>query len=51
MVNIIYPDTDKLKNEVFDIPEMRHVSVDITRLMFDGKMAAILSGAGGESCQ
>ena len=46
MAAIINPDTGKLKNEAFDISEMGHVSVDITRSMFDGKMAAILSGTG-----
>ena len=51
MADIINPDTDKLKNEGFNIPEIGHVSVDITRSMFDGKMSAILSGAGGASCQ
>ena len=51
MADIINPDTDKLKNEGFNIPEIGHVSVDITRSMFDGKMSAILSGAGDASCQ
>ena len=51
MVNIINPDTHKLKNDGLDIPEMGHVSVYITRSMFDGKMVAILSGAEGASCQ
>ena len=51
MTDIINPDTDKLKNEGFDMPGMGHVSVDFTRSMFDGKMAAILSVAGGASCQ
>ena len=46
MADIINPDTDKLKNEGFNIPEIGHVSVDITRSMFDGKMSEILSGAG-----
>ena len=51
MTDIINPDTDKLENEGFDIPGMGHVSVDFTRSMFDGEVAAILSGAGGASCQ
>ena len=46
MADIINPDTDKLKNEGFDIPE-----IDITRSMFEGKMSAILPVAGGASCQ
>ena len=40
-----------MKNEGFAIPNMGHISVDIIRSMFDGKMSGILSGAAGASFQ
>ena len=50
MNDIINPETDQMRVEGFSLAE-GHVSVDIVRSMFDGKMAGILSGAGGASCQ
>ena len=51
MNDIINLDTDRMKNEGLAIPNMGHISVDIIRSMFDGKMSGILSGAAGASCQ
>ena len=51
MNDIINLDTDRMKNEGLAIPNMGHISVDIIRSMFDGKMSGILSGATGASCQ
>ena len=51
MDDIINPDKDRMKNEGFAMPNMGHISVDIIRSMFDGKMSGILSGAAGASCQ
>ena len=51
MNDIINPETDQMRVEGFSLAEGQHVSVDIVRSMFDGKMAGILSGAGGASCQ
>ena len=49
MEELINPETTKLEN---GIPiENACVKVEIIRSMFSGKMAAILSGAGGASCQ
>ena len=49
MENLINPETAKLQNGIS--LENGSVKVDIIRSIFDGKMAAILSGAGGASCQ
>ena len=49
MEDIINPDTAKLGTGVS--LDRGLVVVDIIRSMFDGKMAAILSGSGGASCQ
>ena len=51
MNDLINPDTDLMKSEGFIPDNNQQVHVDIVRSMFDGKMAAILSGAGGASCQ
>ena len=50
MITLINPETEKLKNEGINFNE-QHVEIDIVRSMLDGKMAAILSGTGGASCQ
>ena len=49
--NLINPETDSMQNHGFDLGDDEHVWIDIVRSMFDGKMAAIMSGAGGASCQ
>ena len=49
MEDLINPETAKLENGIS--LENGFVKVDIIRSMFDGKMAAILSGTGGASCQ
>ena len=46
MSSLINPETDEMKKS----PEGK-VDVEIVRYMFDGKKSAILSGAGGASCQ
>ena len=51
MNDIINPETDQMRIEGFSLAADQHVSVDIVRSMFDGKMAGILSGARGASCQ
>ena len=49
MEDLINPETEQLQNGI----SLKNgaVNVEIIRSMFDGKMAAILSGAGGASCQ
>ena len=49
MEELINPETAKLENGISI--ENGFVKVEIIWSMFDGKMAAILSGAGGASCQ
>ena len=49
MEDLINPDTEKLQNGI--TLQNGVVKVEIVRSMFDGKMSAILSGAGGASCQ
>ena len=49
MEDLINPDTSKLSDGIST--EYGPIIVEINRSMFDGKMAAILSGAGGASCQ
>ena len=51
MTDLVNPDTDLMKTEGFTLENGYQVHVDIVRSMFDGKMAAILSGAGGARCQ
>ena len=51
MNDIINPDTDRMKNERFTMPNMGHISVDIIRSMVDGIMSGILFGAAEASCQ
>ncbi|KAI6651113.1 hypothetical protein LOD99_5464 [Oopsacas minuta] len=51
MDDLINTDTDLMKSEGFTLDPDQQVRVDIVRSMLDGKMAGILSGAGGESCQ
>ena len=46
---LINPDTEKLQNGI--TLQNGVVKVEIVRSMFDGKISAILSGAGGASCQ
>ena len=40
-----------MKSERFSLGDNQQVHVDIVRSMFNGKMSAIQSGAGGASCQ
>ena len=49
MEHLINPETAKLRTGIS--LDRGLVVVDIIRSMFDGKMAAILSGSGGASCQ
>ena len=49
MEDLINPDTSKLSDGIST--EYGPIIVEINRSMFDGKMAAILSGTGGASCQ
>ena len=51
MTDLINPDTDQMQKEGFSLDDHQKVHVEIVRSMFDGKMAALLSGAGGASCQ
>ena len=51
MIDLINSDTDQMHRERFSHDNDLKVHVDIVRSMFDGKMAAILSGAGGGSFQ
>ena len=51
MTDLINPETELMKSEGFSLGDNQQVHVDIVRSMFDGKMSAILSGAGGASCQ
>ena len=51
MTELINPDTDKMASEGFTLAGNELVRIDIVRSLFDGKMAGILSGAGGASCQ
>ena len=51
MTDLINPDTDQMHKEGFSLDDHQKVHVEIVRSMFDGKMAALLSGAGGASCQ
>ena len=50
MTEVINPDTDKMTSEGFTLANNDIVKVDIIRSLFDGRMAGILSGAGGASC-
>ena len=49
MEDLINPDPEKLQNGI--TLQNGVVKVEIVRSMFDGEMSAILSGAGGASCQ
>ncbi|KAI6655659.1 hypothetical protein LOD99_1799 [Oopsacas minuta] len=51
MDDLINTDTDLMRSEGFTLGPDQQVRVDIVRSMLDGKMAGILSGAGGASCQ
>ena len=51
MTNLINQETDLMKSEGFSLGDNHKLHVDIVRSMFDGKISAILSGAGGASCQ
>ena len=51
MTDLINPDTDQMQKEGFSLDDHQKVQIEIVRSMFDGKMAALLSGAGGASCQ
>ena len=50
MNELINPQTSIIENSGLDISG-GHVNVGIIRSLFDSKMFAILSGAGGVSCQ
>ena len=47
---IINPEVTLIEKEGIILPNGQ-IIVEIKRTMFDGKMSAILSGAGGASCQ
>ncbi|KAI6661408.1 hypothetical protein LOD99_13279 [Oopsacas minuta] len=51
MKDIINPETDQMRDQGFYFADDKHIFVDVVQSMFDGKMASILSGAGGSSCQ
>ncbi|KAI6659039.1 hypothetical protein LOD99_14715 [Oopsacas minuta] len=51
MDDLINTDTDLMRSEGFTLGPDQQVRVDIVRSMLDGKMAGILSWAGGASCQ
>ena len=51
MTELINPGTDKMTSEGFTLAGNELVRIDIVRSLFDGKLAGILSGAGGASCQ
>ena len=51
MDEIINEDTEIMAKNGIDLTSGCHINVDIIRSMFDGKMSALLSGAGGASCQ
>ena len=51
MTVLINPETDKMTSEGFTLEDNDLERVDIIGSLFDGKMAGILSGAGGASCQ
>ena len=48
---LINKDTENMKQLGIDLSNGEHVNIDIIRSMFEGKMSALLSGAGGASCQ
>ena len=50
MSSLINPVTEEMKNNVLTLLQGK-ADVEIVRSMFDGKMSAILSGAGGASYQ
>ena len=50
MFDIINSDTEQMQKEGFYIDNDQH-KVEVVHSMFDGKMAAILSGARGACCQ
>ena len=47
---MINAETSELESMGLQFPEGK-VNISISRSMFDGKMAGILSGAGGAKCQ
>ena len=51
MNETINSDTDTIKEYGIDLADGKRVKVEILRSMIDGKMSALLSGAGGASCQ
>ena len=51
MTDLINTDPDKMTSEGYILADNEHVRIDIVRSMFDGKMAGILFGVGGASCQ
>ena len=51
MVDLINPETKSMSNHGFNLSDGENVCIDIVCLMSDGKMAAVMSGAGGASCQ
>ena len=51
MTDLINLEIELMKSEGFSLGDNQKVHVNIVRSMFDGKMSAILSGAGGASCQ
>ena len=51
LTKLINPDTNQMQKEGFSLDDHQKVQIEIVRSMFDGKMAALLSGAGGASYQ
>ncbi|KAI6661757.1 hypothetical protein LOD99_9891 [Oopsacas minuta] len=51
MKDIINPETDQMKDQGFYFADDKHIFVNVVRSMLDGKMASIVSGTGGASCQ
>ena len=50
MNTLINKETANLENNGIDF-DQGHIEVKIVRSMIDGKMAKLLDGAGGSSCQ
>ena len=50
MQNLINPEDADIELKGFNFAN-GHINISVIRAMFDGKMSAILSGAGGDSCQ
>ena len=49
VTDLIYPDTHKMASEGVTLAVNERAQIDIVRSMFDGRMAGIFSGTGGET--